>query len=57
MSDKHVRFCILCGERDDNPARSQWCDPDPVGTDYPYMHRWGSAERVFDDLGREGASA
>ena len=43
---KMVRFCALCGEREDNPTRSQWCDPDPAGTDYPYMHRWGNPQEV-----------
>jgi hypothetical protein len=40
------RFCAICGEREDSPYRSQWCEPDPVGTDYPYMHRWGNPQEV-----------
>ncbi len=44
-----VRFCILCGEREDNPARTRWCDPDPVDPDgRPYQHRWGNPEDVLD---------
>lgn len=36
-----VRFCGLCGERDDSPFLTRWCEyPEPDGTMREYGHAW-----------------
>lgn len=44
-----VRFCGLCGEREDSPFLTRWCEsPEPDGTMYRRQgHLWNPPAEIF----------
>lgn len=45
---KMVRFCSICGEREDSPFLTRWCD-DWSYTEQPRgTHVWGHPKKVWD---------
>lgn len=43
-----VKFCSLCGEREDNPDRTAWCDEDPLTNRRYGPHLWGHPQKVYE---------
>lgn len=50
-TDKFVRFCCICGEREDSPFLTRWCE-DWSYTEQPRgTHAWGQPRRLYERKG------